>query len=278
MNEEALTFECNGEHLIAILHAGAPAAQRGVVIVVGGPQYRVGSHRQFVQLARELAAAGLPVLRFDYRGMGDAEGNHPGFEHIAPDIAAAIDLLQARVPGVRETVLWGLCDAASAAMLYAHDDARVTGLVLANPWVRTESSEAQAYLRHYYGERLRSRDFWRKVFGGGLHPIASLRSLLAHLRSATARGMHATEANAPFPVRMLDGLERFRGRVLVLLSGNDLTAAEFRDQAAASPRWQRVLGTDRVTRRELPGATHTFSSAAWRRQAARWTAEWLASW
>jgi hypothetical protein len=77
---------------------------------------------------------------------------------------------------------------------------------------------------------------------------------------------------------MLDGLERFRGRVLVLLSGNDLSAAEFRDQAAASPRWQRVLGTDRVTRRELPGATHTFSSAAWRRQAARWTAEWLASW
>jgi pimeloyl-ACP methyl ester carboxylesterase len=157
VNEQALLFECNRERLIAILHAGAASATRGIVIVVGGPQYRVGSHRQFVQLARDLAAAGTPVLRFDYRGMGDADGTHPGFEHIAPDITAAIALLQTRAPGVREIVLWGLCDAASAALMYAPGDARVTGLVLANPWVRTQTSEAQAYLRHYYGARVLSR-------------------------------------------------------------------------------------------------------------------------
>jgi len=278
MSEHALIFECNAERLVAILHPGAEGAQRGVVIVVGGPQYRVGSHRQFVHLARDLAACGTPVLRFDYRGMGDADGSHPGFEHIGPDIAAAIGLLQVHAPDVRETVLWGLCDAASAATMYAHADARVTGLVLANPWVRTQSSEGQTYLKHYYGERIRSSEFWRKLFSGGLHPAASMRSLYRHLRAAFQRGESNTDSRAPLPMRMVDGLERFRGRVLFLLSGNDLTAAEFRDQAARSARWRKLLESERVTRRELPGATHTFSSAAWRRQAARWTSEWLASW
>jgi len=54
--------------------ADAAAADTGVLIVVGGPQYRVGSHRQFVMLARFLADHGVPCMRFDYRGMGDVSG------------------------------------------------------------------------------------------------------------------------------------------------------------------------------------------------------------
>lgn len=276
MSEQALLFECAGERLVGVLHPGAADARRGVVVVVGGPQYRVGSHRQFVQLARDLAMGGTPVLRFDYRGMGDSDGVHPGFEHVAPDIAAAVSTLHARVPSVRETVLWGLCDAASATLMYAHGDARVAGVVLANPWVRTEASEAQTYLRHYYASRVLSRDFWRKLLAGGVHPIESLKSLLAYLRSALTRA--GEQAAPPFPERMRAGLARFRGRALLILSGNDLTAAEFCDLAARSPGWRELLASSRVTRRELPGATHTFSSAAWRRQASAWTTEWLASW
>ncbi|HLB84425.1 MAG TPA: hypothetical protein VJK00_06820, partial [Steroidobacteraceae bacterium] len=56
--EEPLCIESQGERLIGILHR--PQTQgnltRGVVVVVGGPQYRIGSHRQFVLLARSLAA------------------------------------------------------------------------------------------------------------------------------------------------------------------------------------------------------------------------------
>ncbi|MEQ8659382.1 MAG: hydrolase 1, exosortase A system-associated, partial [Gammaproteobacteria bacterium] len=65
--EQAIAFAIDGDTAVGVLHAAAGASATGVVVIVGGPQTRVGSHRQFVLLARRLAAAGYPVLRFDYR-------------------------------------------------------------------------------------------------------------------------------------------------------------------------------------------------------------------
>lgn len=69
-----LTFDCGGATLVGILEIPQRPARVGVVVVVGGPQYRVGSHRQFVLFGRALAHAGYPVLRFDCTGMGDSGG------------------------------------------------------------------------------------------------------------------------------------------------------------------------------------------------------------
>ena len=77
--ERVLLFTCQGLSLPGILHPGAPDASRGVLVVVGGPQYRVGSHRQFVLLARDLAAAGVPVqplLEQGLSGLALAEALH----------------------------------------------------------------------------------------------------------------------------------------------------------------------------------------------------------
>ena len=138
--ERPVVFPCAGDDLCGILHpAPGPAQGVGMIVIVGGPQYRVGSHPQFLLLARELAAAGYPVLRFDYRGMGDSEGAFRGFEGIDEDIRAAIDAFCTEAPEVEQVVLWGLCDAASAAAFYGHRDDRVAGMVLVKPWVRTES-------------------------------------------------------------------------------------------------------------------------------------------
>ena len=67
--ERALSLRCNDSWMYGILSLPEQAASRGVLIVVGGPQYRVGSHRQFTLLARHLASLRIPVLRFDCRGM-----------------------------------------------------------------------------------------------------------------------------------------------------------------------------------------------------------------
>ena len=279
---QAVRFDCEGETLCGVLHpgaAGAPAAAgaTGVVVVVGGPQYRAGSHRQFVHLARALAAAGHPVLRFDVRGMGDSTGALRSFEQLSPDIGAAIDQLLQRAPAVRRVVLWGLCDGASAALLYLDErrDARVRGVCLLNPWVRSEASLARTHVKHYYTRRLREPAFWLKLLRGGVAPkaIGELWRSVARARGGAAD--RAGDAALPFQQRMLRGWQRFDGDVLLALSGDDYTAKEFVETCAASAEWQRVLQRPRVRREELPGADHTLSASADREAMSRLTREWL---
>ena len=140
MRESVLGFACEGEPLIGILAepSDGAVADVGVLIIVGGPQYRVGSHRQFTLLARHLAANGFAALRFDYRSMGDSPGETRDFLAVDADIAAAIDALLAARPALKRVALWGLCDAASAALLYLDStrDPRVAGVALLNPWAR----------------------------------------------------------------------------------------------------------------------------------------------
>lgn len=284
--ERGLSFDCEGCWLYGVLSlpAGAAPSARGVVVVVGGPQYRVGSHRQFTLLARELASQGVPVLRFDYRGMGDSEGDPRDFSDVGPDLRAAIDTFFAEVPGTREVVLWGLCDAASAAMFYAHQDARVSGMVLLNPWARTEEGAARAYLRHYYLSRLFDPGLWRKIAAGRFDLAAALRSFRGLLGKAAGGvpapsqpAQAASAASPALPQRMLEGYARFRGHTLFITSGADLTAREF-EALASGPGWRRAMRGKRVARERLRDADHTFSRTDWRDQVARWTADWLRRW
>jgi len=283
LDEHALMIECGGNSLVGILSGGRLAASRGVLIVVGGPQYRTGSHRQFTLLARHLAQRGVPALRFDYRGMGDSDGGVRTFEHVGADIRCAIDRFFASVAGLQDVVLWGLCDAASAALLYARQDARVSGVVLLNPWVRTEQGLARVHLRHYYLRRLFQASLWQKVAHGEFR----FREAAAALRKAVAGAMgsglppgadeklHTGEES--LPERMEDALRGFQGAILLILSGNDLTAQEFKDVVARSRRWRRLLAANRVTRYDLPQANHTFARRDWRIQVERWTEEWVKS-
>jgi len=279
--EQALVFDCEGSSLIGVLSGAALAAERGVLIVVGGPQYRAGSHRQFTLLARHLAERGVPTLRFDYRGMGDSGGGVRTFERVDADIRCAIDRFFASVTGLKDVVIWGLCDAASAALFYAHQDARVSGLVLLNPWVRTEHGLARAHLRHYYLQRLFQASLWQKVARGEFKVREAAAALGKAAMDAMGRGPsrgtaeEATASEAPLPERMEDALGRFRGRVLLILSGNDLTAQEFNDVVAGSRRWRQLLSADRITRYDLPEANHTFARRDWRDQVERWTEAWV---
>jgi len=279
-SERVLVFDCEGESLVGVLSEGAPSAGRGVLIVVGGPQYRVGSHRQFTLLARHLAEGGVPVLRFDYRGMGDSSGEARTFEHAGSDIRCAIDALFASVPSLRRVVIWGLCDAASAALVYAHQDARVSGLVLLNPWVRTQQGLARVQLRHYYLRRLLQASLWQKVLRGEFRIREAAAALVKIVVDAAGRGRAPEDSpdsrtDAPLPDRMEEGLRRFQGEVLLILSGNDLTAQEFKDLVAKSTRWRALLDGERVTRHDLPEANHTFSRRDWRNQVERWTEAWI---
>ncbi|MDQ3189297.1 MAG: hydrolase 1, exosortase A system-associated [Pseudomonadota bacterium] len=280
--DHALWFDVAGAPVLGILSLPERAEERqrvGVLICVGGPQYRVGSHRQFVLLARRLAAAGYPTLRFDYRGIGDSYGSPRSFTELDEDIAAASKALQDRavIDGV---VLWGLCDAASAALLALNRRSPVRGLVLVNPWLRSEGSQAATQIKHYYGARFRSAEFWRKLIRGQFAWRDSIRSLADTVRIAIrgqlARSVHADAAEHLFQTKMANALRSFSGPVLLVLSGNDLTANEFLEYARSDAAWLGLLDQPRITRVSLTEADHTFSCAKWRAWVEDETIRWLA--
>lgn len=273
MNEAAINFECNDTNLIGILHGThLSAATVGVVIIVGGPQYRLGSHRQFVLQARDFATLGIPCFRFDYRGMGDSEGDSRDFREIEDDIQAALNAFQDTLPNIEKFVLWGLCDAASASMMYAATDKRVCGMVLLNPWVRNENSLAQAYVSDYYPSHISSKQFWRKLFSGKINLFHAITQFLHNIIQATQR---TDTSDTTYIDKMLHGLQQFAGESLVILSGEDLTAGEFKNLVSANKQWQTAMRSQRVTVQHLKQANHTFASQVWRDQVSQWTCNWL---
>jgi exosortase A-associated hydrolase 1 len=272
ITRQPVAFACRQDWLLGLITRPGKPRSRGVLIAVGGPQYRAGSHRQFVLLANDLALQGHAVMRFDYRGMGDSTGAPRSFENVGEDLRAAVDHFLSEAPEVTEVVIWGLCDAASATLFYAHQDPRVAGVVLLNPWVRSAQGEARTYLKHYYLRHAFSAAPWTRLFRGELDLGASARSFLRNLGTAS------TGSKGTLPERMAEGLARFTGRVLLITAGDDLTAKEFLDAASASPRWRKLLRSSRVTRHLLPEATHTFPRRDWRDRVSGWTSDWLLSW
>lgn len=274
--EEVVRFETAGETLLGVIARPEDIDSCGVLILVGGPQYRVGSHRQFVLLSRRLATEGYATMRFDFRGMGDSSGTFPGFENIGDDVGAAIRAFQRECPGVTRFVLLGLCDAASAALLYwgAIGERRVAGLCLMNPWVRSEVSLAQAQIKHYYLQRLGELAFWQKLLGGRFNVVQSLSGFGQAISRVLGRSRWAGP-NSSFQSRMADALRRFPGGVLLILAGADLTAREFEEYVMTDPAWNGVLAQRNIHCHRVGGADHTFSTQAWRYQVENCLVEWL---
>ncbi len=265
--ERPLVFLCGADHLVGVV-AQPPADKArstGVVIVVGGPQYRAGSHRQFVHWARALAGAGYPCLRFDTRGMGDSTGQQRTFLAMGADIRAAIDALFQLHPGLKRVALCGLCDGASAALLYLGEvsDARVKGLIMLNPWVRTEQTQARTVVKHYYWQRLRDPGFWKRLISGQVG-AKSASDLLGNLKRMAVRSQpeRSTRDLPAYSSRMASTLASWTGQTLLVLSGKDYTAKEFLDCCSSDATWARAMSGQQLRRLDLPGADHTVSNTA----------------
>lgn len=272
--EQAFCFDCANETLVGIIAMPEKPKSTGLLVVVGGPQYRVGSHRQFVLLSRGLASAGYAVMRFDVRGMGDSPGDQRGFESLQDDIEAATVAFQQHCPSVKRICLWGLCDAASASLLYwnATADTRISSLVLLNPWVRSEITFAKAQIKHYYGRRLFQTEFWQKLFSGRVGLGWALEDFRKKFRTSRQQ---PSGNELSFQHKMARAMSRFNGPVLVILSSDDYTAKEYLEAISSDADWSGISIRDNVTHTVVDAADHTFSSARLRQQVEDLTRRWL---
>jgi len=112
----------------------------GIVLLSGtfGGTTTIGRNRMWVKMARRLAGQGLPVLRFDYAGLGDSVGEMVCYEletPAVPELNAAFDLLASR--GATEFIVVGTCYGSRTALVGSAGDPRVKGVFLLVPPVRS---------------------------------------------------------------------------------------------------------------------------------------------
>jgi uncharacterized protein len=226
-------------------HADKPA----IVILNSGVVHRIGHHRMYVTMARRLAAAGYPVLRFDFSGIGDSASRsdslEPGAAAIA-DIASALDWLS-ETRGIKTAVLLGLCSGADIALKYGHTDDRIVALVLLDPTI----PPTWRFYVHYLSRRVTNMRSWQTFLGGrgriwgdliirmiaaaGVPLIEAQRRLVdpQSRRDLEALFKHSLERNLRLLVVFTGGMAEYREQLLhafpSLSFGNMLTLEYLND-------------------------------------------------
>ena len=247
---EILTFPCEGFRLGGTVDTADKAT--GLLIVSGGNEIRIGAHRGMARLAQVIAAKGVPVFRFDRRGIGDSEGDNHGFQSSGPDIAAALVAFRAACPQLDHVVAFGNCDAATALVI--HDPA-VDGLVLANPWIiePTDDLPPAAAIRDRYARRLRDPKAYLALLTGKLN----IRAARDGLRKITSPAPTQPLANT-----MAQKLAHQPGTpTTILLAKGDNTAIAFA-HAWSSDLFKEARQRSDVTVITLDSTSHSFAGEA----------------
>lgn len=168
---------------------GRPA----VLLLNAGLLHRVGPNRLYVTLARRLAAAGFPVLRFDFSGLGESESRRDELTIEQSTLAEGREAMDFLVSlGIADRfVPMGLCAGAENAHRIAVQDPRVSGAVMIDGYAyRT----AGFYLRHL-GRRVTSGRTWRNFLTGQSGWRRTFRGVLAGGDDAPANGAAAGGLN-----------------------------------------------------------------------------------
>lgn len=218
-----IAFPCEGDMLLATLDEAA--GDSGVLIVSGGNEVRAGAHRGMAMLAGRLAAGGVPVFRYDRRGVGDSTGENRGFVGAAADLSAAIAAFR-DTAGVRRVIGFGNCDAATLLALEG-PALGIDALVLSNPWTGEERDTLPpaAAIHARYAAKLRDPSEWRRLFTGGVDLRKLARGAAKLVRPTPAAGLAH---------RLVGAIENWGSRATVVLATGDATALAFAAAARGS--------------------------------------------
>ena len=223
----------------------------GVVLLNAGAIRRIGLNRMWVEAGRRWAAAGVPTLRLDLEGFGDADGDETRYlgddsalyaPAFLPQVLSALDYLQERGIGDR-FMLGGLCTGATWALQGALRDSRVCGALMLNlqmvmydPGLRPARDLRALVSKGFSLSRLRRADTGPRV-----------RALMRWMLAAPLRWLKritSAEPSAAAPMRDLDqalnDLVASNKRALWVFSEdeplyNELVRSGWEDRLAGSP-------------------------------------------
>jgi pimeloyl-ACP methyl ester carboxylesterase len=142
VSETPLTIEQSFGRMFGVLAEPTETSALGLsaVLLNAGAHRRIGQDRMWVEVARRWAARGVPTLRVDLEGIGDADGDIARYRkegdlnapELADQVLAALDALDRRQLGP-SYVLAGLCSGAHWSFHAALRDERVSAAFMLNP-------------------------------------------------------------------------------------------------------------------------------------------------
>jgi exosortase A-associated hydrolase 2 len=212
MNEVPLFVERDGERLFAVHHRPAVPGCRAAVVCHPLAEEKLWSHRVLVSFARDLAGAGLDVLRFDYRGEGDSDRpfEDSDFETRVDDTGFAIDTLRRLAPDAADLSLVGLRLGASVAATAASRRDDVTRLILWDPVV-----DGSAYMQHFLRLNLMAQ------MAAHRRVVEDREALAARIRGGGSINIEGYALTGPLfeqvsRFRLANTLTSFRGETLLV--------------------------------------------------------------
>ncbi len=244
-------FKVKGQTIAACLHVPETTPAPGVVMCHGFTGSRTEAHLLFVKAAREMCATGMNVLRFDFRGSGESDGEFQDMT-IAGEIAdamAAVDFMreQPTVDPARIGLV-GLSLGGLVAACTASRSEHVRALVL---WA------AAGDLSKVFS----SRDNWDELKAG-----LQRDGYVDHGAFRVGQGFYDDCAR----VNPLAELVDYDGPALVVHGSEDATVI-----ASHADLYMDALVSADKHKYIVAGADHTFSSIAWEQEAIGVTREWL---
>jgi dipeptidyl aminopeptidase/acylaminoacyl peptidase len=257
--EKQLTLQHDDLELRATLHyptgdRDVSAKHPAIVICHGFIGSRVGVDRLFVKAARTLAAQGSFVLRFDYGGCGESNGDYGslGFDSMIDQTRTAIDYVHGMdCVDPDRIVLLGHSLGGAVALMTAVKDKRVKRLVMWSAVGYPFNDIVRIVGRSGYDEAVKKGSTDHAGFG--LRPVF-FESLMQHqpFQSAT----------------------RFGGEVLLVHGTSDELIPVDYSFLYQKVFWTRSEGL--CDKEIIFQAGHTYSSKSHQEEAIRVTAEWLA--
>lgn len=310
MSEQIVVLRNSAGHALYCMLEQPPAgaARRDVACVLLSPgvKMRVAPHRLYRKLAQEFLDRGMPVLRVDFYGLGDSEGDLAEEQldqlyrqvqlgrHV-DDARSALRWLE-REHGIKRCIVGGLCGGALTGLLAAeHDEAVVALYSVGIPVVLDGSGQpesanmTQGQLREMRGgylAKLLNPSAWLRLltFRSDLRGI--LRSLFPRLGGGRSGKFNAGSAvpapstptaanlNPKYPAAFFRLLQRDRP-ALLMFSGADRLYFEYQEKFATP--WQQALAgfASLLSVEVIPAANHVLGDPAWVTQARQLTARWL---
>jgi pimeloyl-ACP methyl ester carboxylesterase len=229
-------------------------------LLIGGTGHRIGPNRMWVELARRWAALGVPSLRLDLAGAGDAGGvQAPDVPALhKPEFTKQLNLALRELTQIESssrTITIGLCIGAYWAFQASLEaDHEVVPLML-NPRVLVwdDGAHVDQMARHYLSE-LRHASSWKRLFNGEVPIARALGVLMRRLgRAMFGRGGRREGEQAPTHDetvdRQLDWLRDRGRRALILFTGREPLLEEFEREG----RLERMQQWPHLTLEVVPG-------------------------